>query len=74
LQLTNLTLDILNDDWAPEIDFVIWTGDNVRHDNDGKIPRTPSEIYDLNRAVAAKMRKVFSNRNIPVVPSLECQF
>jgi len=70
LRLTNLTLDFLNDDWAPEIDFVIWTGDNARHDNDRKLPRTPSEIYDLNRAVAAKMRKVFSNRNIPVVPSL----
>ena len=41
-----------------------------RHDNDRKLPRTPLEIYDLNRAVAAKMRKVFSDRNIPVVPSL----
>ncbi|KAF8812426.1 hypothetical protein BYT27DRAFT_6418082 [Phlegmacium glaucopus] len=70
LRLTNFTLDFLNDNWAHEIDFVIWTGDNARHDNDHKIPRTPSEIYDLNRAVAAKMRKVFSSRDIPVVPSL----
>lgn len=41
-----------------------------RHDNDRKLPRTPSEIYDLNRSVAAKMQKVFSSRNIPVIPSL----
>ncbi|KAG5343116.1 hypothetical protein C0989_000106 [Termitomyces sp. Mn162] len=46
------------------------TGDNARHDNDPKIPRTPDEIYALNRAVAAKMRQIFSSRGIPVVPSL----
>ena len=41
-----------------------------RHDNDRKLPRTPSEIYELNRAVAAKMQRIFTSRNIPVVPSL----
>ncbi|KAL0950019.1 hypothetical protein HGRIS_010027 [Hohenbuehelia grisea] len=56
--------------WASEIDFVIWTGDNARHDNDRKNPRTPTEIYDLNRAVAAKMERAFTRKGIPVVPSL----
>ncbi|KAJ7498910.1 hypothetical protein FB451DRAFT_1014537, partial [Mycena latifolia] len=41
-----------------------------RHDNDRKLPRTPSEIYDLNRAVATKMASIFTARGIPVVPSL----
>jgi hypothetical protein len=41
-----------------------------RHDNDRQIPRTPAEIYDLNRAVANKMHKHFSSKGIPVVPSL----
>jgi endopolyphosphatase len=46
------------------------TGDNVRHDNDPKIPRTTKEINDLNRAVAKKMEDVFMSKGIPVVPSL----
>ncbi|KAJ7228655.1 endopolyphosphatase, partial [Mycena pura] len=70
LLLTNLTLHLLEKEWASEIDFVIWTGDNARHDTDRKIPRTPTEIYDLNRAVADKMTSVFTSRGIPVVPSL----
>ncbi|KAF9485346.1 hypothetical protein BDN70DRAFT_871374 [Pholiota conissans] len=68
--LTNFTLDYLKESWADEIDFVIWTGDNARHDNDRQIPRTPSEIYDLNRSIATKMHKLFSSRGIHVVPSL----
>ncbi|KAJ7095396.1 endopolyphosphatase [Mycena belliarum] len=70
LRLTNFTLDFIEKKWASDIDFVIWTGDNARHDNDRKLPRTPSEIYDLNRAVATKMASAFTARGIPVVPSL----
>ncbi|THH14677.1 hypothetical protein EW146_g5681 [Bondarzewia mesenterica] len=69
-RLTNLTLDFLEKNWASEIDFVLWTGDNARHDNDRKLPRTLNEIYDLNRAVATKMESIFLKREIPVVPSL----
>jgi endopolyphosphatase len=46
------------------------TGDNARHDNDGKLPRTTKEIYDLNHVVATKMEEVFVRKGIPVVPSL----
>lgn len=69
-RLTNFTLDFLDEHWASEIDFVIWTGDNARHDNDKDIPRSLDEIYDLNRAVAKKMDDVFLKKGIPVVPSL----
>jgi endopolyphosphatase len=68
--LTNFTLDFLDEHWTSEIDFVIWTGDNARHDNDHDMPRTLDEIYDLNRAVAKKMEHVFLRKGIPVVPSL----
>ncbi|KAG6817416.1 hypothetical protein H0H87_009061 [Tephrocybe sp. NHM501043] len=68
--LTNFTLDYLDKQWASEVDFVIWTGDNARHDNDPKVPRTPDEIYGLNRAMTAKMKEVFTSKGIPVVPSL----
>ncbi|KAF8218705.1 endopolyphosphatase [Tricholoma matsutake] len=70
LVLTNFTLDFLDKHWSSELDFVIWTGDNARHDNDHKLPRTLQEIYDLNRGVAAKMKQIFTNKGIPVVPSL----
>ncbi|KAG0698681.1 Metallo-dependent phosphatase-like protein [Suillus ampliporus] len=70
LSLTNFTFDFLDEHWASEIDFVIWTGDNARHDNDYDIPRPLDEIYDLNRAVAKKMEHVFLSKGIPVVPSL----
>ncbi|KAG1805680.1 uncharacterized protein BJ212DRAFT_1486239 [Suillus subaureus] len=69
-RLTNFTLDFLDEHWTSEIDFVIWTGDNARHDNDHDIPRPLDEIYDLNRAVAKKMEHVFLRKGIPVVPSL----
>ncbi|KAI0045296.1 hypothetical protein FA95DRAFT_1607798 [Auriscalpium vulgare] len=69
-RLTNLTLDFLDKNWASEIDFVIWTGDNARHDNDRKLPRTLKEIYELNNVVATRMNDVFLSRGIPVVPSL----
>ncbi|KAF8897542.1 endopolyphosphatase [Infundibulicybe gibba] len=69
-ELTNFTLDFLEEKWASEIDFVVWTGDNARHDNDRNLPRTPAEIYDLNRAIAKKMEKIFTKKGIPVVPSL----
>ena len=48
--------------------------DVERHDNDRKLPRTPKEIYDLNRRMAAKMKEVFLSKGIPVVPSLGMHF
>ncbi|KAI6003997.1 hypothetical protein EDD15DRAFT_2385097 [Pisolithus albus] len=70
LALTNFTLDYLEERWSDEIDFVIWTGDSARHDNDDKIPRPLSEVYELNEAVAEKMKQVFSSKGIPVVPTI----
>lgn len=49
---------------------MVWTGDNVRHDNDHKIPRTLDEIYGLNSMLATAMENIFLKKGIPVVPSL----
>ncbi|KAF9462658.1 Metallo-dependent phosphatase-like protein [Collybia nuda] len=70
LRLINFTLDFIDKKWAAGLDFVIWTGDNARHDDDPKLPRTTDEIYQLNREVASKMIDVFLSKGIPVVPSL----
>ncbi|KZT74415.1 endopolyphosphatase [Daedalea quercina L-15889] len=70
LTLTNFTLDYLDKEWSKEIDFVVWTGDNARHDNDRKRPRTTNEIYMLNRAMAKRMEEVFLSKGIPVIPTI----
>ncbi|KIY49244.1 endopolyphosphatase [Fistulina hepatica ATCC 64428] len=68
--LTNVTIDFLGTSWSSDIDFVIWTGDNARHDNDRKLPRTTAEIYGLNRAMVAAMEEAFLSKGIPVIPSI----
>jgi endopolyphosphatase len=68
LSLVNLTFATLAKDFASALDFVVWTGDSVRHDSDPKIPRTMSEVKDLNTQVSAMMRETFPK--IPVLPSI----
>lgn len=70
LALTNYTLDYIEENWVDHVDFVIWTGDSARHDNDRKNPRTPKNIYDLNRRMTARMEQIFLSRGIPVVPTI----
>ena len=41
-----------------------------RHDIDRKNPRTPRNIYDLNRVMAKRMEQIFLSRGIPVVPTI----
>jgi hypothetical protein len=83
MSLVDATFEWLEKEWSDEVDFVIWTGDNARcvsclvtnltcaqlfrHDIDRSLPRTPKEIFSLNEAMVAKMRKAFPG--IPVVPS-----
>lgn len=44
-----------------EIDFIVWSGDNSRHDLDPELPRKLDEIYDLNRYVAGRMKEYVDN-------------
>ncbi|OCF61739.1 endopolyphosphatase [Kwoniella mangroviensis CBS 10435] len=69
MSLVNITFDWLKEEWKDEIDFIIWTGDNARHDIDRSLPRTPNEIYELNRMVVSKMLDTFGT-DIPIVPSI----
>ncbi|CDO92087.1 unnamed protein product [Kluyveromyces dobzhanskii CBS 2104] len=72
------TLDWIQENLANEIDFIIWTGDNVRHDNDRKIPRTEQQIFDMNRHVSDLFVKTFKDHDsedprqfkVKVIPSL----
>ncbi|KAG0032691.1 Endopolyphosphatase [Podila clonocystis] len=74
--LVNATFAWIDKHLAPEVDFVVWTGDNARHDSDNTHPRTQDEINALNQRIAAKFLDSFgsdstpSGRRVPVVPSI----
>lgn len=74
------TLKWVKENLKDKIDFVVWTGDNVRHDNDRRYPRTESNIFDMNQKVSDLMYETFKEEKprggrprqlkVPLVPSL----
>lgn len=80
IDLYTSTLQWIRENLKDHIDFVIWTGDNIRHDNDRNHPRTEYDIFDMNEKVADDILKTFMDdgeenmdphhRRIKVVPSL----
>lgn len=77
LSLVNETFKWIETHLKDKIDFVIWTGDSARHDNDEEIPRTREQIIDQNEFLVTKFTEVFgSNKSnptnaftIPIVPT-----
>ncbi|KAI5958159.1 PPN1 [Candida margitis] len=58
-----------------KIDFIVWTGDNVRHDNDRNYPRTEQNIFEMNEHVSKLMFETFKKKDTPelevdLIPSL----
>lgn len=76
LSLVDATFEWIEDNLKDEIDFIIWTGDNSRHDNDVDFPRTESAIWDSNNYMVEKFMKTFGSKDprktfeIPIIPSL----
>ncbi|KAL1983898.1 hypothetical protein VTN96DRAFT_9822 [Rasamsonia emersonii] len=75
--LVNETFDWIEKNLKDQIDFVVWTGDSARHDNDERIPRTESQIEEFNQVLVDKFVEVFRARNdptgnllIPIVPTI----
>lgn len=75
--LANATFDWIDRNLIGSLDFVVWTGDNARHDSDNERPRTQKEIEDLNKAIAIKFLETFTpdkddpfEQRIPIVPSI----
>ncbi|OJJ73814.1 hypothetical protein ASPBRDRAFT_517943 [Aspergillus brasiliensis CBS 101740] len=68
--LVNETFRWIENNLKNNIDFVIWTGDSARHDNDERNPRTADEIVHLNQFMVDKFTEVFNGKgSIPVVPT-----
>ncbi|EJT98271.1 hypothetical protein DACRYDRAFT_96807 [Dacryopinax primogenitus] len=69
IRLVDLALDFA-EQWADEVDWVVWTGDSARHDNDPQLARTEEEIEGSNQYLATRMKEVFWDRGVPVIPSI----
>ncbi|KAK9896712.1 hypothetical protein P389DRAFT_83164 [Cystobasidium minutum MCA 4210] len=68
--LSDFAFNWLEENWKHDVDFVIVTGDNARHDSDSAYPRSMKEIYELNRSIMKRFKKIYEDRGIPVLPSL----
>ncbi|KAI4270851.1 MAG: hypothetical protein LQ337_006425 [Flavoplaca oasis] len=79
--LVNATFQWINDNLKDTIDFVVWTGDSARHDNDELIPRSEAQVIRLNEMLVQKFVEVFGKDDnindtdptndftIPIVPN-----
>jgi len=78
--LINQTFQWIDENIKDDVDFVIWTGDSARHDNDEDIPRTQRQVIQQNEFMVAKFAEVFGHRHhhhdrpvddfvIPIVPT-----
>ncbi|ODV84484.1 hypothetical protein CANARDRAFT_182087, partial [[Candida] arabinofermentans NRRL YB-2248] len=74
------TLTWIRENLKDHIDFVVWTGDNIRHDNDRRHPRLEMDILNSNQLVADRMSEIFMDegdetimpldRRVKIIPSL----
>lgn len=81
ITLINATFDWIKHNLRDEIDFVVWTGDSARHDNDELYPRSNKQIEQLNEFLVDKFDEVFGkpdNRHdedptndmvVPIIPT-----
>lgn len=82
ISLVNATFQWVKENLRDKIDFVVWTGDSARHDNDEAIPRTEKEVLDLNRFLVEKFVEVLGKPDnindtdptndliVPVIPTI----
>ncbi|KAF9570738.1 Endopolyphosphatase [Mortierella alpina] len=72
--LVNATFDWFGKNLVGSIDFVVWTGDNARHDSDNTRPRTQEQIYKMNKAITQKFLETFPTdyigERLPIVPAI----
>jgi endopolyphosphatase len=80
--LVNATFAWLRQHVRDDVDFVVWTGDSARHDNDEKVPRTEKQVVEQNKLVVDGFFNAFGKPDdvddddptndfvVPIIPSL----
>jgi len=81
IALVNATFQWINDNLKDELDFIVWTGDSARHDNDERFPRSEAQVIGLNKLLVSKFVEVFGKDDdindpdptndftIPIIPT-----
>lgn len=79
--LVNATFKWIEQHFKDQVDFVVWTGDSARHDNDDRLPRTDKSVIRLNQFIVDKFVEVFGKPDniddpdptndfvVPIVPT-----
>ncbi|KAI9313225.1 Metallo-dependent phosphatase-like protein [Dichotomocladium elegans] len=68
VSLVEETLDWISQEWEGKLDFVIWTGDNVRHNWDRRNPRKLRHVMEHNQLATEMMADRF--QGVPIIPTL----
>lgn len=63
IALVNKTFNWIGKHLKDEIDFVVWTGDSARHDNDENFPRTAPQVIGLNEFMVEKFAETLGKHN-----------
>ncbi|KAI5303904.1 Endopolyphosphatase [Ascosphaera pollenicola] len=61
LLLLDATFDWIKNNVVDDIDFIVWTGDAARHDNDDNIPRSVDEVINQNELVVDHVLDFFTH-------------
>ncbi|KAF2842223.1 Endopolyphosphatase [Patellaria atrata CBS 101060] len=81
LKLVDAVFDWLDKEVKDSIDFVLWTGDSARHDNDENIPRSETQVVEQNEMLVEQFVRVFGKQDnindtdptndfiVPIVPT-----
>jgi endopolyphosphatase len=82
VSLLNQTFAWIKEHLRDEVDFVIWTGDSARHDNDERLPRSEKQVIGENELLVSKFVEAFGKPEtskdddptndfiVPIVPTL----
>lgn len=86
MSLVNLTFEYLKKEWADEVDFVVWTGDNARSVSfipcEAILIVDPYNRHDIDRSLPRTPAEIFSTNRmmvdmmrdafpaVPIVPSI----
>ena len=62
--LINETFRWIDENIKDSVDFVLWTGDSARHDNDELLPRNDAEIKELNEYCVNMFMEVFGDKGV----------
>ncbi|KAI5295921.1 Endopolyphosphatase [Ascosphaera acerosa] len=59
--LVDATFDWIRTNLLDEVDFIVWTGDAARHDNDPKIPRSVQQVLNATALVVDHVLDFFTD-------------